>query len=70
MRPNEQVSNDGHQMSLSQELGPKVCSHVLGNRARKVPMSHVLVGGGGGGCTVTSNTSWVMVTWDPHVGGR
>ena len=70
----EQVSSDGHQMSL------------LGGRGEGVPMSHVgggrfgglELGGGGfhapcpgeggrprGLCTLRSNASWVMVTWGP-----
>ena len=58
----EQVSSDGHQMSLAEES--QVSWPGLG-----VP--GFMSGGGqsqGAACTMGSNTSWVMVTWDPHLG--
>ena len=48
----EQVSIDGNQMSLVRE-----------GRARG--SSGLMLGVGGGGCTVRSNASRVMVTWGP-----
>ena len=54
----KQVSNDGHQMSLA------------GGRGQSWGMSHVWCLGGTAGawmrgaCTVRSNVSWVMVTWE------
>ena len=55
----EQVSSYGHQMSLA--VGPE--GSMSDGREGGVPMSDV--GGGGGGSTVRSNASWVMVAWRP-----
>ena len=51
----EQVSSDGHQMWLARG--------GVRPGGDSVPWSHVL----GGGCTVKSNASWVMVTRAPNL---
>ena len=50
----EQVSSDHHQMSLAGGV-PGLMSSKAGAAARRR---------GRRSCTVRSNTSWVMVTWD------
>ena len=61
----EQVSRDGLQMSLAGGWGGSLdlCLGVRPGLGR-VPWPHV----GGGGCTVRSNASWVMVTWGHPLG--
>ena len=65
----EQVSSDGHQVSLA--WGPShgvpcVMSGGVGAGARRV--SYLMPRGQGQGCIVRSNASWVMVTWNPVCG--
>ena len=67
--PLEHVSSLDHQLSLVG--GPQMnkfepvsgLDHQMSEAGHRtgVPMSHVQ----GGLCTVKSNASWVMVTWDP-----
>ena len=62
----EQVSNDGHQISLAGELG----SSMFGVQMRTgagggVPCVMSRVPGPGAPDTVKSKVSWVMVIWGP-----
>ena len=60
----KQVSNDHHHMSLAG--GPGLMSGGNGGQGRWGPRSDVQggLGPGGGACTVRSNVSWTIVTWD------
>ena len=55
----EQVSSDDHQIAVLSRGGVGPMSGVQRERGGR---PHV-----GGVCTVRSNVSWVMVTWDPLV---
>ena len=61
----KQVSSDGHQTLLAGGWGS---GHVQGGAEVPCPEggSQGWVGWGGGLCTVSSNVSWTMITWDPH----
>ena len=50
----KQVSSDDHQMSVAGRRGWVPCLVSAGEEVGAI-----------GGCTVRSNTSWVMVTWKP-----
>ena len=60
----DQVSSDGHHMSLAvgwgRVGGPQVLCWGWDGRVPQMP-----VGGRRRGCTVRSNASSVMVTWEP-----
>ena len=64
----EQVCSDSHQMSLAEGGGPEGSPRSMSGMVQGTPMSHVWRGEWsqalGKGCTVRSNASWVMVTWE------
>ena len=62
----EQVSNDGHQISLAGELGSSMSGVQMRTGAGGgVPCVMSRVPGPGGPDTVKSKVSWVMVIWGP-----
>ena len=71
----EDVSSDDHQVSIAGGVRARVegtMSHVWeGARAGSYHVSCLAGGGnwsqGEGPCTVRSNASWAMVTWDTPV---
>ena len=60
----KQVSSDSHQMSQAGE--DTRCLGGMDILVQGCPMcgEGAMAGVGGGHCTLRSNASWVMVTWD------